>query len=457
MKDLTRRDLLAGTGAMAAAVAMGQTTAEDQVKSILSQVKDPAIKAGLDAAVHKNLLPAAVETQYPGFFTICADGGGFGSDTTWPGLDSWQMAGAYLLLGKTRLVEDYFAFVKASQAADGNIPFAIFPGETRPNNNYLRGMKFPEDRFHYVPPTRNGTPKSSQEGRDWMRLFLHWETKSKPLAILGSVCYILTAAELYDANRSQAWLKANIESLQHAGHYIASLVAVNGLVQASGFYVELPPREGFDGVSQCYAIHAFRELDRLVRAARVPSSMNWRDLADAITTAFSRQFWIDDHFAEYIHVQRGVVDRHGLSDTNLAAVAFGVASDRQLRKLWPRLMAEDGFWYGGMPTGTMTKPFSTEEWENDPVPFDIPSLTNDVAAMGRVWYLEALACKRMRAWDRLRSSTKAVCQAAKDGYWRERYHPMRDGSVATGGVEKYCEYPAIVIRVVLGNKDVFCR
>ena len=33
-------------------------------------------------------------------------------DATWPGLDSWQMAGAYLFLDRTRLVLDYFEFVR---------------------------------------------------------------------------------------------------------------------------------------------------------------------------------------------------------------------------------------------------------------------------------------------------------------------------------------------------------
>jgi hypothetical protein len=56
-------------------------------------------------------IPAATERVYPGHFTINAAGGGYGGDTTWPGLDSWQMVGPYLQLGRTRLVLDYFDFV----------------------------------------------------------------------------------------------------------------------------------------------------------------------------------------------------------------------------------------------------------------------------------------------------------------------------------------------------------
>jgi hypothetical protein len=57
----------------------------------------------VEAAVFQNLLPAATERVYPGHFTINADGGGYGGDSTWPGLDSWQMIGPYLHLGRTRL------------------------------------------------------------------------------------------------------------------------------------------------------------------------------------------------------------------------------------------------------------------------------------------------------------------------------------------------------------------
>lgn len=97
----------------------------------IQRIADPEIRAGVEAAVDKNLLPAATERVYPGHFTINADGGGFGNDPTWPGLDSWQMIGPYLQLGRTRMVLDYFEFVRASQRKDGNIPFAIFNGHAR--------------------------------------------------------------------------------------------------------------------------------------------------------------------------------------------------------------------------------------------------------------------------------------------------------------------------------------
>src|ERR1700683_1516129 len=76
------------------------------VPADVSIIADPVIRAGVEAAISENLVPAATEKYYPGYFSITADGGDFGDGATWPGLDSWQMAGAYLLIGRTRLVLD---------------------------------------------------------------------------------------------------------------------------------------------------------------------------------------------------------------------------------------------------------------------------------------------------------------------------------------------------------------
>jgi hypothetical protein len=461
--ELTRRRFIESCGFVAAGLATpaltghAQGVAEvDRIRGLVDRVRDPVVRKGLENAVYKNLLPAATEHGYPGYFNISADGGAYGGDATWPGLDSWQMAGAYLLLGRDRLVADYFNFVRSSQRKDGNIPFAIFPGTTHPDTTYLRGMKYPDDIFGYVPPTREGVPDSAKETRQWVGLFTHWEIRSDPLSTLGPICYFLTAVEIVDAMRSLDWVNQNLASIEAAASWLVTRIAPNGLISGSGFYTELPPRYGYDGVTQCYAVHAFRELARVLRtvAKRVEAAW-WSSVADRLAKSFLEAFWRGDHFGEYVHIERGLVDTHGLSDTNFAAIAFGLADEAQCKALWPKLTSDPGFWLGGMPTQTVTKPFSYESWENDPVPFETPGPLNDVAAMGRAWFLDATACRRMGDHERLLESARRVSQAAVNGYWRERYHPQRDGTVKPSGAEKYCEYPAVLARVVLGNPRVF--
>ncbi|MBM3883201.1 MAG: hypothetical protein FJ387_26390 [Verrucomicrobia bacterium] len=423
---------------------------------LIRGIVDPEIRAGLQAAVFKNLIPAATERVYPGHFTINADGGGYGSETTWPGLDSWQMIGPYLQLGRTRLVLDYFEFVRASQRADGNIPFAIFTGETQPGG-CLRGLKHPDDVFTYRPPKRDGLAASSQETRQWIGLFEHWQTKGFPLGALAPVCYVLTAAEIFDASRSRAWLQERLGSVEAAAKFLLTLRTDSGLIGGSGFYIEAPPREGCDGVAQCYAVHAFRQLARLCQAVDEPvRGVEWTGHAAGLAKRFNEFFWRDDHFGEYLHPERGLVDAHGLSDVNWAAVAFGLADNRQLDRVWPRLVGEPAFWAGDMPTQLVTRPFAYEPWEfrrSQDCPADP---LNDVAAMGRVWYVEAMACRRMKAHTRLVESVRKVCRAAQnEGYWRERYHLKPDGSFSADGSQKYCEYAAVLARVVFANREIF--
>ncbi len=275
----------------------------------------------------------------------------------------------------------------------------------------------------------------------------------------GSICYVLTAAEIFDATDSKSWLKEQLASVEAAAQFLLTLRQESGLIGGSGFYTESPPREGCDGVAQCYAVHAFRQLARLFRmAGEKAKEADWSGHAEALEGAFLEAFWRDDHFGEYVHPVHGLVDLHGLSDVNWAAVAFGVADDRRLQRLWPRLLAEPAFRAGNMPTQTVTKPFTYEKWEYSRSSDCPGDPLNDVAAMGRVWYLEALACRRMKARERLMDSVRQVCRAARgDGYWRERYHLQPDGSVSPDGTQKYCEYAAVLVRVVSGSREDFLQ
>jgi len=399
----------------------------------IERIVDPLIRRGVREAIEKTLLPAATQKAYPGHFNVVADASHYGGDHTWPGLDSWEMAGAYLLLGKRDLVRGYFDFVRHSQRADGNIPFAIAPADEKPDTStYGRGLHWPDDVYEHV-------------GRKWIGLFDHWQKQVNPLTVLAPICYILTAAEL---NEREA-----LESVVAAGRYLLTRISTNGLMSGAGFYIESPPRNQWDGVTQCYAVHAFRVLARLTR------DQEWHEHAEKLANRFRTMFWRRDHFAEYVHPERGVVDSHGLSDVNWAAIAWDVATRDQIEVLWPELMAAKEFWHGGMPTQLVARPSSYEPWEYpEALPFEhVNGPVYDVAAMGRMWFLEAAACARMRAWDRLRESVRLVCAVGEkhEWQWYERYHAQSDGTVKPAGPRGYCEYAAILVRVVLGNIDVF--
>ena len=241
------------------------------------------------------------------------------------------------------------------------------------------------------------------------------------------------------------------------------LYQFKSLPRASAEQFELPPRHQWDGVAQCYVVHAWRQCAALQSAlGRADAAATWEREAAALAARFRETYWRGDHFAEYVHPERGVVDAHGLSDVNWAAIAYDVATPAQVDAVWPRLMAEPAFWRADMPTQTVTRPFAYEPWEfviaHEDVGFEIPvAQTYDVAAMGRVWFLEWQACRRRGEVARLRKSVELVCRRglADGGFWHERYHPLPDGSIDHTGPRGYGEYPAILVRAVLGNPALF--
>ena len=145
---------------------------------------------------------------------------------------------------------DYFDFVQASQRTDGNVPFAIFPAEAPPPSldTFLRGMHYPEDIYTYKPRLRDGRPSHCDlSRRNWIGLFDHWQLEANPLSMLAPICYVLTAADIVSYTRSEAWLRAKLESVESAGRYVRLRKSANGFIDGSGFYVEMPPRNRWDG------------------------------------------------------------------------------------------------------------------------------------------------------------------------------------------------------------------
>jgi len=125
-------------------------------------------------------------------------------------------------------------------------------------------------------------------------------------------------------------------------------------------------------------------------------------------------------------------------------LALGIATAEQQAIVWPKLKDEKRFHYGGMPTGIATRPETYEAWEFTHAD------RHDLAAMGRVWYLEAQARARMGNAPGLLEGIRKVCEVGRQGgyYWRERYHPSGQAAANPAGAEKYCEYPANLIRIV---------
>ena len=351
----------------------------------------------------------------------------------------------------------YFDFVMASQRADGNIPFSILPEEhaDRPEyrREYFQGLKYPDDVFEYTQPG-TGYPT-----RRWIGLFVHWVVEN-PLSILAPISYLLTAGEIYDAVKDAHWVKEHIDSIEAAAQYVLLQKTGNGLISGAGFYIERPPRFQWDGITQCYTYKAFHELAKLYEAiGNLPKAEQWKIQGDALRTAFLNHFYKTDRFYEYIHPEFGGVDWHGYTDVDWAAIGFGMATADIESRLIDQLCADESFWWGGMPTQLVTKPYAYKEWElGRPVNFRTGNAPlYDAAAMGRVWYVELLACLAAKRYERVCESVRMVARMGirQGGFWSERYHMLQDRSVYPAGPAGYCEYPAILVRTVMGHPELF--
>jgi hypothetical protein len=167
-------------------------------------------------------------------------------------------------------------------------------------------------------------------------------------------------------------------------------------------------------------------------------------VADRITAAFRTKFWAGDHCVEYINAEHGAISHHGLTDVDWAAIATGLATPEQVKILWPQLRTNRDFVYNGIPTGISTRPETYEDWEM--MYLD----RHDLAAMGRVWYVEAWARSVMGDREGVLESLRQVARVGRENnwYWRERYYSERSGDLGSYRINTYCEYPANFIRIV---------
>jgi hypothetical protein len=384
----------------------------------------PDIGEAYRQAAEKSVLASLNPKVFFGYFSVCADGQGHGGNTTYPGLDWGQTAEALLWLGRREEVLASWEYVKGFQREDGLLPFAILPD--------LAGKTVPVDPNCRLTVAHDGA------------VFDHW-VPGNPLRTLANVTSILLLDSIYRNIGDAAWLARQTDMLRRAVSWLMNQITPEGLVHGGGFYVERPVRLEYDGVNQCYTAHALRLAAGLLRAtADAPLAESCETVARKIVSCFRERFWAGDHCVEYIHPERGAIRCHGLTDVDWAAIAMDIVSEEQRDVLWPQLQNHPGFLYQGMPTGIATLPETYEDWEVEKID------RHDVAAMGRVWYLEAWARARMNDRDGILQSIRRVARAGRENnwYWWERYYSERTGSLARYSYNTYVEYPANLIRIV---------
>ena len=262
------------------------------------QLPDAELVETYRHAATDSVLAAVNPAVFPGYFSVCADGQGFGYGNSYPSLDGHQMTDALLWLGRVEVVKQNWDYVRSFQQPNGRLPLAILPS--------LAGQKIGVGQAQGTVDTNGG-------------LYEHW-VPGNPLAALASPTFIQNADVIYRHTRDRDWLAAQIDSVNLAADYLASLTTPEGMVQGGGYYVERPTRLASDGVAQCHAVDAFRRIAALNRVlGHETTARRYDELAARIQARFTQDFWAETHFAEYRHPVRGFVTWHGLTDVDWAA------------------------------------------------------------------------------------------------------------------------------------------
>ncbi len=394
-------------------------------------IPDGLIAEAYEKAALQNVLACVNDSVFPGYFSVCADGRSFGYGYTYPSIDGHQLTDALLMLDQLETVLLNWDYVRSFQRPDGQLPLAIFP-DRKGGIIGARGFNAPVDS--------NGG------------FYRHW-VPNDPLRAASSTTYIQNADVIFRHTGDVEWLRAQIGSINLAADFLASLVSPEGAVAGAGYYVERPARVEYDGVAQCYAYDAFHRVAALNGLlGRKRDEKKYYALGYRVSGYFCREFWTGTQCVEYINPTRGKITSHGLTDVDWTALATNIfpydvrtgigfvpSKPSNSDILWEQVRSDTAFYYAGMPTGICTRPEAYEKWE-----FTFED-TQDLAAMGRVWYAEAWARRNNRDADGLVDGLRRVAEKGrqKGYYWRERYNAQ-----GGYGAKTYCEYPANLIRIV---------
>jgi hypothetical protein len=183
---------------------------EPKLTIALPELPDHEVVAAYDQAAVENVLKAVNPGVFPGYWSVCADGQGFGYGNTYPSLDGHQMTDALLWLGQVETVKDNWDYVRSFQRPDGSLPLAILPS--------LAAKK--------IGPGTSQATVAPNGG-----LYEHW-VPGNPLAALASPTYIQNADVIFRHTLDRQWLQAQLPSVNLAADYLVSSVLMCPMVSS---------------------------------------------------------------------------------------------------------------------------------------------------------------------------------------------------------------------------------
>jgi hypothetical protein len=271
--------------------------------------------------------------------------------------------------------------------------------------------------------------------------------------LTGDIEVIEEAWGYYEARKDAAWLRSNIENLEHAAGWVLANTDQYGRVWSDVYYEDQVMKDGRETEAQAFAAHAFQLLagmesllGRQDKAAGFTA--NAKLMADVLITSLPIGYWDakNQRFIDWVD-RNGQVHDHIHLLANQLPVTFGYATADQIAAV-RRLIDANFAEFERFPSFLAAKIADYDKSEiGDGGPYDL-------CAAGRYWYWDAAYYASQGQGGILLDQLKTVAaEAAKGNYFMgERYdmdHVYYIDGKNAHGAEKYYEYPNVFTAVLI--------
>jgi hypothetical protein len=273
--------------------------------------------------------------------------------------------------------------------------------------------------------------------------------------LTANIEVIEEAWHYYLSTKDAAWLKRNIENLEHAAAWTLASVDQYGRVWSDVYYEDQVIKDGRETQAQAFAAYTFNLLARmedvLARHAKAAGyTANSKDIARALIEPLPMGYWDEKNqrFVDWVD-RDGKVHDHIHLLANAMPVYFGYATQAQTDAV-RHLIDANGSEFERFPSFLSA----------DIAAYDNTEIGNggpyDLSAAGRYWYWDAAYRESRNQNGILLDQLKAVAaEGAKDDYFMgERYdmdHVYYVDGKNAHGAEKYYEYPNVFTAVLISK------
>src|SRR5215471_12946050 len=253
--------------------------------------------------------------------------------------------------------------------------------------------------------------------------------------LTGDIEVIEEASCYYKARKDAAWLRSNIENLEHAAGWILSNTDPYGRVWSDVYYEDQVIKDGRVTQAQAFAARAFGLLasmenllgrgDEAARFNRTSTKM-----AEVLVAPLPMGYWDtkNERFIDWVD-REGKVHDHIHLLANELPVTFGYATADQAAQV-RRLIDMNAEEFERFPSFVAAK---IADYDKSEIGSDGPY---DLCAAGRYWYWDAAFRESQRQSGILLDQLKTVAaEGAKDNYFMSERYDMDyvyyiDGKVA---------------------------